>query len=130
MDKANLIAYWEKTSDNDYKTMKHLFDAGDYHWSLFLGHIVIEKLLKACYIKYVDEKVPLTHDLLRLAKSAGLNIDNEIADILDLITTFNISARYPDYKQVFYKKCTRSFTENNLKMIEGVRKWLKQIINE
>lgn len=129
MDKLELIKYWEDTSDKDYTTMHHLFDSGDYHWSLFIGHIVIEKLLKAYYVKYVDDKVLFTHDLLRLAKSAGLEVDDSLANSLDFITTFNISVRYPDYKQAFYKKCTKEFTGANIKRIEGVRTWLKKIIN-
>ncbi len=110
--------------------MQNLYNSGDYHWSLFMGHIVIEKLLKACYVKCVDEKAPHTHDLLRLAKAAGLVIDDNLANNLDYITTFNIISRYPDYKQKFYKKCTKDFTEKNIKKIEGVRIWLKKILNK
>lgn len=129
MNKLDLIKYWEETSDKDYLTMQHLYDSGDYHWALFIGHIVIEKLLKACYVKFNDDKVPFTHDLLRLAKLAGLDVNNELAISLDLISNFNISARYPDYKQEFYKKCTREYTEVNIKKIEGVRVWLKEMLN-
>lgn len=130
MDKSELVKYWVETSDKDYETMHHLINAEDYHWSLFIGHIVIEKLLKACYVKNIDNKVPFSHDLLRLAKSAGLDVDDIMADSLDFITTFNIGARYPDYKQTFYKKCTKKFAEDNVKKIEGVRIWLKDIINK
>jgi HEPN domain-containing protein len=130
MDKSELIKYWEETSDKDYGTMQHLYNAGDFHWALFMGHIVIEKLLKACYVRYVDNKVPLTHDLLRLAKAVGLDTDDDLANDFDYITTFNISARYPDYKQTFYKKCTKEFTEENIKKIEGVRIWLKKTISK
>ena len=129
MDKKDIINYWVETSDKDYITMRNLFKTGDYHWSLFVGHLVIEKLLKACYIIYLDDKVPFTHDLLRLAKQAGLEMNDEIENQLDLITTFNINTRYPDYKQAFYKKCTKQFTKDSLKEIEGVREWLKTIIN-
>ena len=31
--------------------MINLFWSGDYNWALFLGHLVIEKLLKALYVK-------------------------------------------------------------------------------
>ncbi len=63
MNKLELIKYWEETSDKDYITMQHLYYSGDYHWSLFVGHIVIEKLLKACYVKFNDDKVqfPMTY---------------------------------------------------------------------
>lgn len=98
MQKQDLIDYWLKTSDNDYNTMLNLFKSKDYHWSLFIGHLVIEKLLKAIYVKTIDNSPPRIHDLLRLAERVGLNIREDQKDALDLITTFNINARYPDYK--------------------------------
>ena len=128
MDKIELIKYWEETSDKDYDAMKHLFNSGDFPWSLFVGHIVIEKLLKAVYVKSIDDKVPFTHNLLRIAEAARLDLSEEVENVLDFITTFNINARYPDYKQEFYKKCTKDFVQENIKRIEGVREWLKQQI--
>ena len=48
-DTREMIKYWIKSSDNDFKVMNHLFDKGHYTWSLFVGHLVVEKLLKAVY---------------------------------------------------------------------------------
>jgi HEPN domain-containing protein len=112
MNKEELIQYWENISDRDYETMLNLFKSGDYHWSLFVGHLVIEKLIKALYIKNNEFAVnpPKTHDLALLAEKAGIQIDEITHDSLDRITTFNINASYPDYKQDFYKKCTMKFT--------------------
>lgn len=42
-----MIAYWVTSSDRDYQVMIDLFQKGHYTWSLFIGHLVIEKLLKA-----------------------------------------------------------------------------------
>ena len=129
MDKSDLGRYWEETSDRDYITMRNLYDSGDYHWSLFMGHLVLEKLLKACYVMNVSEKVPFTHDLLRSADLAGMGVDEERADQLDLITTFNINARYPDYKQAFYRKCTLEFSARSISRIEEIRTWLKETLH-
>lgn len=117
MDKKDIMAYWVKTAIRDYQTMLNLYESKDYHWSLFMGHLVIEKLLKALYVKNSDDNPPRTHDLLRLAESAQLEMTEEQKDMLDLLTTFNISARYPDYKQSFYKKCDYGFTSGNIKKI-------------
>ncbi len=45
-----VINHWITTADNDYSTMINLYNSKDYHWSLFIGHIVIERLLKAKYV--------------------------------------------------------------------------------
>lgn len=128
MKKQDHIEYWLESSEKDYTTMGNLYDSKDFHWALFLGHLVIEKLLKAYYVKVVDEAIPRTHDLLRLAKSSGLEVDSETENTLDLITTFNISTRYPDYKQEFYKMCTKEYAGEKIKEIEGVRNWIKLMI--
>ncbi len=64
-DKKKLIRYWIESSDNDFKTMLDLFKTKNYNWSLFMGHLVIEKLLKAQYIFIKNGFPPLTHDLPR-----------------------------------------------------------------
>jgi len=128
MKKQELIDFWIETAENDYGTMLNLYASKDYHWSLFMGHLVIEKLLKALYIKNIDADVPRTHDLLRLAESVKLDLSEERKDILDLISTFNISARYPDYKHSFYKKCDHGFTTQNIDRIKELRQWLLSMI--
>lgn len=128
MTKDELKQYWLDTSENDYRTMNNLFRSGDYSWSLFIGHLVIEKLLKALYVLKVDTNPPKTHDLIRIAEKIGVEITDELEDKLDIITTFNLNARYPDYKLNFYKKCDSKFTASNISIIEEVRRWLISLI--
>jgi len=108
--------------------MKNLFISKDYTWALFVGHLIIEKLLKACYVKRIDINPPFFHNLLRLVQECKLTVTDEYRDWLLLVTTFNINARYPDYKQEFYKKCTRKYTGDNIIIIERLREWLHQEI--
>lgn len=128
MEKEEIIKYWKDTSENDFRTMKNLFATKDFCWSLFVGHLVIEKLLKAIYVKNIDENVPKMHNLLRLAEKAGIILNEQQKDSLDIVTTFNISARYPDYKQIFYKKCTEKYTLENIETIKELRLWLLKLI--
>ena len=93
-----------------------------------MGHLVIEKLLKAIYVNNVDNNPPRTHDLLRIAEKAQIYTTESQKDTLDLIAIFNINARYPDYKQSFYKKCNYDFTMNNIEKIKELRKWLLLIL--
>ncbi|SHN72435.1 HEPN domain-containing protein [Desulfitobacterium chlororespirans] len=129
MQTEDIINYWRDSSDKDYFTMMNLFKSKDYHWSLFLGHLVLEKLLKALFVKNIgEENVPRTHNLLLLANKARLSTDNAKEDLLDLITTFNISTRYPDYQHTFYKKCTDTYTEERIAEIKELRLWLISIL--
>ena len=124
----DIVGYWINSSDGDFGTMEHLFKSRDYSWALFLGHLVTEKLLKAYYVKNIDKNVPFTHDLLRLAERAGLKLTESQKDFLDMVTTFNINARYDDYKMKFHKKCTREFTAKSVKEIREFRLWIKTML--
>lgn len=119
------VNHWIKSSDRDFKTMLNLYQSKDYSWSLFLGHLVIEKLLKALYIKNKQEYPIPTHDLTRIADKVGIVCSEEILNQLDTLTTFNISARYEDIKQNFYLKCTKQFTKTWIDHIRELRTWIK-----
>lgn len=107
--------------------MNNLFKKGHYHWALFIGHLVIEKLLKAIYINF-ENKTPLfTHDLVRIAEKINkIKLSDEQKNLLDTISGFNIAARYDDYKRNFYKKCTKKYTTEWIKNIKDIRKWLRE----
>ena len=128
IDLDKIINHWLMTSDDDYETMIHLYNSKDYHWSLFLGHLVIEKLIKAIVVKKTNTHAPFTHDLRRLAKLTGLDFDSDCLIWLDTITTFNLNTRYDSYKQAFYKKCTQDFTLEWISNIKEIRLWIKTML--
>ncbi|NJK85865.1 MAG: HEPN domain-containing protein [Bacteroidales bacterium] len=106
MDIDKIIKHWIETSDEDFNTMLTLYNSKSYGWSLFLGHISIEKLLKALYVKRFNDHAPFTHNLYRLGELIQLEMSDEYSDWLDQITSFNLNARYDDYKKEFYNLCT------------------------
>ena len=103
---------------------RHLFEKDDYPYALFFGHLSIEKLLKAIFVKKFDEVPPYSHRLVFLAEKIGLDMSLERLELLEVITDFHLEARYPDEKFTFYKKCTKEFTDKHLRRIGGLRRWL------
>ncbi len=128
MDKKEIIKYWVKSSDNDYETMVYLYKGKNYPWALFVGHIVVEKLLKAYYVKNNDVNTPYVHDLLRIAEKANLTLSEEQKNFLDTLTSFNIKARYDDYKLNFYRLCTKYFAAEYIAKIKEFRIWIKKML--
>ncbi len=128
MDNIDLMKYWLESSDNDFDTMKILFENNKNTWCLFLGHLVIEKLLKGLYAKNNPENpvAPKIHNLILLSQKANLDVPIEIREKIQVINTFNISARYDDYKKSFKEKCTNEYTAEQVKNIGEVQKWLKE----
>lgn len=128
MNNIDLMKYWFESSDSDFDTMKVLFENHKNTWCLFIGHLVIEKLLKGLYAKNNPENPisPKIHNLILLSQKANLEVPNEIKEKIQVINTFNISARYDDYKKTFEEKCTNEYTTLQFKNIEEVLKWLKE----
>ena len=62
---VELMEHWLESANSDYETMRSLYDTKHFHWPLFMGHLVIEKLLKGLYAKLNAEKphAPKTHNL-------------------------------------------------------------------
>jgi len=128
IDFDNIVNHWIETSEEDFQTMFSLFDSKSYGWSLFLGHVSIEKLLKAYYVSKFKKHAPFTHNLYRLAELCELGLTEEYSDWLDNITSFNLNARYDDYKREFYTLCTIDFTKDWIERIKIIRSWIKQML--
>ncbi len=129
MTKNEHIKYWIESADHDLDTSNTLFEAGKYDWSLFVGHLVLEKLLKAVYVQNNDNKIPpKLHNLVRLAEISKIGLDEDQKMMLDKINDFNIEVRYPEYKNEFYKLCTKEFAEENVNKIKELYRWIKSRI--
>ena len=128
MNNIDLMNYWFDSANNDFDTMKVWFKNKKNTWCLFLGHLVIEKILKGLYAKNNPENpiAPKIHNLILLSQKANLEVPKEIREKIQIINTFNISARYDDYKESFANKCTNEYTAEQVKNIEEVQKWLKE----
>lgn len=122
-----IVQHWIETSEDDFNTMLTLYNSKSYCWSLFLGHISTEKLLKALFVKRFKKHAPFTHNLYRLGELIGLDMSDEYSDWLDEITSFNLNARYDDYKKEFYKLCTPDYTKNWIDKIKTIRTWIKEM---
>lgn len=109
MGEKDILEYWKNSAENDYETMLILYKNKKFSWSLFIGHLVIEKLLKALYAKNNIENpyCAKTHNLLLLAEKCKLELTEDQIEKLQVFNRFNISGRYDDYKKTFEKKCTR-----------------------
>jgi len=110
MTKKQVIGSLVFKSEKDIKTARDLWELKHYDWSLFIWHLAIEKILKA-KIASLDKGIIFTHDLVRLAKKAEVPLGQELVAQLNEITTFNVEARYDDYKLSFYKRADKNYAE-------------------
>ena len=119
-----VVKYWLTASKEDFDSAEILFENRKYHHALFFCHLSIEKILKAIIVKSTKTAPPLIHDLSRLAEKAKLPLSEAQMNELAEITTFNIDARYDDYKLSFRKKAKKQFSLKYLKKTREMLQWL------
>jgi HEPN domain-containing protein len=125
VNKADYIEYWKLTAEKDWVAAIHLFDKGHYIHSLFFAHLVIEKLLKAHWVKDNEPDVPpKSHNLLFLSAQTTLLPPSDLLRLFSQINQFQLDGRYPDYKMNMYKIADQAYTKSLLTDIEKAMLWL------
>jgi len=124
------MEYWLTQSDNDLPVAESMLENGHYTWRLFIGHLVLEKLFKAIYVRENQKIAPRIHDLVKLAKSTSLNLSDEQLVFLSEVSDFNMESRYPDEKNQFARKCDKQFATDYLRRIKEMRSWLRKQIEK
>lgn len=126
MNPKDLIKYWQTTANDDLQTAESLMAAKRYHHALFFCHLALEKLLKGLVFQHTSEHAFPIHELKKLARQAKLALTPALEKQLDEITTWNIRARYDNYKREFYTKATRQFATKWFARVKEIFLWLKQ----
>jgi len=124
------ISYWLKSAKHDLATAESLFKSKHYDWCLFVAHLVLEKTLKAFYVRDLGEFPPKTHKLELIVEKTKLHLTPEDLDFLKEISEFNLTTRYPDYKFNFFKLCTAQFARKYFNKIKGFYSWLLKEIKQ
>jgi len=127
MTQSQAVKYWLKSAEKNIKVAQDNFKLKHYDWCLFFWQLAIEKILKGIVTKKGLAAPPI-HNLHKLAKIAQIPVDEKNKEMLNEITTFNIEARYDDYKFSFYKKATPEYTKKWIKNCQAVYLWLQKFI--
>jgi len=97
-----------------------------YPHTLFMGHLALEKLLKALVVKATKAHAPMTHSLPFLAEKSRINIPVTIMVKLREFMEFHFEARYPSEQKAFYNKCTKAYTTAKFREMKKVFQWLEK----
>jgi len=125
MGKAEVIEHWIFTAERDWQSVRLLFEGKQFVHALFFCHLVIEKLLKAHWVRDNDERTPpRIHDLEHLYSEAELQLNVEQIDLLRVMNSWNLEGRYQDYKDKFYKNTTEEYTGKKISEVDKLKAWL------
>ncbi len=125
-DIEKTVGYWLESAEYDMDVADAMYEKGKYPYALFMGHLALEKLLKALVVKNTHKHAPYTHSLPLLASQLQIEIPQKIMNRLARFMEFHFEARYPKEQKKFYSKCTKKFADKNLQEIKEVFAWLKK----
>ena len=104
MEKKDYIDYWLKSTEHDFGSMEYLFEGKRYVHALFFGHLYIEKISKALWIRNNDENYPpRIHNILTILQQAKIMLDEDYLLFLLKLNQYQIEGRYPEDNEKLYK---------------------------
>ena len=125
MNKEEHIKYWIATSASDWKAVQQLVKGKNYVQSLFFAHLVLEKILKAYWVKdNASNHPPKTHNLVALCMQTKLKLNDDDLQFLAAMNDFQLEGRYPDYIQGIYKNYNSTKTRKVIERVTLIRKCL------
>ena len=132
MTKQDYIDYWQETAEKDWEAVESLFEKGNYVHALFWAHLVLEKLLKAHWVKdNKDNFPPKVHNLKFLSEATNLPLSDDQFLFLMRMNDYQMEGRYPDYHFRIYKIFDKIRTKDILDEVENMRTWLiKELANQ
>lgn len=125
-DVEKTIQYWFESAKYDLGVANAMYEKGKYPYALFMGHLAVEKLLKALVVKTTHQHAPHSHSLPLLASKLNIKLPQRIMKRLARFMEFYFEARYPEEQKKFYRKCTKEFAKRKLKEIKEVFIWLRE----
>ena len=120
------VAYWIDIADYDIKTAEAMYQTGRWLYVAFMCHQVIEKTLKAYWCGSQPNDPPYTHHHMRLAEGCGLydKMSDEQKNFLDLVTNYNIEARYPEDKEALARTLTPQVCRQLIDETKQLMTWI------
>lgn len=120
------VQYWIDLAKYDYDTAKAMNDSKRFLYVGFMCHQVMEKVLKAYYVKSQVGNPPHTHNLMLLAEKSGIydEMTDKQKDFLDFLEPLNIEARYPTTKEKLLTILNEQKCQELIKRTDGELEWV------
>jgi HEPN domain-containing protein len=122
MDVDRQIEYWKTGSAEDLAAAESLLEKGHWRHCLFFAHLALEKMLKAHVVHATRADPPRIHNLVRLARMAGLKPNDAQEKFLRRFDLYQLEGRYPDSQQVVLNA---GLAREELQKAAEILQWLK-----
>jgi HEPN domain-containing protein len=121
------ISYWLDIAQYDLETAEAMLKTQRLLYVGFMCHQVIEKTLKACYVRSLNATPPRHHNLAFFAKESGIlqKLSEEQKTFIALLTPLNVESRYPTYKDNVFQTLTEERCRLLLQQTKEFFQWLR-----
>lgn len=116
------IDYWIKGAEDDIITADLLIREKRFLHGLFFCHLVLEKAIKAHYVKNNNEVAPRSHNLINLSENSGLQYDSDTLIFLGILMKYQLQGRYPDFDPILPDSIR---IEEYFEKTKNLLQWLK-----
>jgi HEPN domain-containing protein len=96
VDIDHQVRYWREGALEEWEVAGEMLQKGRARHALFFAHLAVEKALKARVCRRTYELAPRTHNLVRLAELAGLELERERLRVLTDLNAYAQAGRYPE----------------------------------
>ena len=117
------IEYWISNAEDDILTANLLIKEKRFLHGLFFCHLVVEKALKANFVKNNKDFAPRSHNLFYLSEKGNISFSEEKQIFLGILMKYQLQGRYPDYNPHIPNE---SKVNEYLEMTKSLLLWLKE----
>lgn len=104
-----------------------MLTSGRYLYVLFCSQQALEKRLKAIYVETTRAFPPRTHDLLKLAQNAGIDLSKDRDLFLRTLTKYYIGTRYPEEISILGEEVNEGMASQALSQTKEFLEWLDRL---
>ena len=116
---------WFLQAVYDLETTEYMFKGGRYFYSVFMGHLAIEKALKGLYQKRLQETPPKAHNLVYLLNKIDLKPPEFQAKFLIKLNEASVPTRYPETLELLKRDYSQAIAEDILFKSKEILEWIK-----
>lgn len=110
--------------------MEYLFTGKKYVDALFFAHLMLEKLLKAHWVKDNEGNYPpRTHNLNIIHAQTRVVLTEQQSAFCADMNKFQMESRYPDYVSNIYKIVTGEYAATYIEQCKALKTYLSTVLS-
>lgn len=108
------------------RNCRSVFSTARYVYAVFMCHLSIEKMIKAQYVKRLNNVAPKSHNLLWLAEEIKLEFPEALYKFIFRLNDASLPTRYPQQLSASIKLYSKAVTPEILNKTKELQQWIKQ----